>query len=84
MSAIVVSGQERPGYLSSFKSWKKTIDYRDKGVDEPGKDLALDALLLLKAYLKIIINWRDCLDAESLSKFVARDKGIGFGTTPVT
>ena len=84
MSVIVVSSQERPGYLSSFKSWKKNIDYRDKSVDEPVKDLALDALLLFKAYLKIIINWRDCSNAKSLSKFVARDKGIGFGTAPMT
>ena len=54
ISAILASGQERPGYLTSFQSRKETVNGRHRGVNEPGKDLALDAFPFLKACLKII------------------------------
>jgi hypothetical protein len=54
ISAVVVSGQERPSCLTNFQARKKTVNGKHRGVDEPGKDLAFDAFPFLKAYLKII------------------------------
>ena len=60
INAVAASGQERLGCLNSFKTRKETINGRHRGLNEPGKDLALDAFLFLKAYLKII-NQDDCI-----------------------
>ena len=54
ISVVVVSSEERPGCLTYFQSRNETINGRHKGVNEPGKDLALDAFPFLKACLKII------------------------------
>ena len=54
ISAVVPSGQERLGRLTCFQSRKETANGRHKGVNEPGKDPALDAFPFLKTCLKII------------------------------
>ena len=48
ISAVVPSGQERLGRLTCYQSRKETANGRDRGVNEPGKDPALDAFPLLK------------------------------------
>jgi hypothetical protein len=60
ISAVVPSGQERPGYFTCFQSRKETANGRHRGVNEPGKDLALNAFPFLKMCLKII-NMDDCV-----------------------
>ena len=42
ISAVVASGQERLGCLTSFQSRKETVNGRHRDVNEPGNDLALD------------------------------------------
>jgi hypothetical protein len=54
INAVVASGQERPYCLTSFQSRKETVNGKHRGVNELGKDLALDAFPFLKACLKII------------------------------
>ena len=63
ISAILASGKKKkPGCLTSFQSWKKTVNCRHRGIDELGKDLALDSFPFLKVYLKIINrnDWDKC------------------------
>jgi hypothetical protein len=54
ISTVVASYQERPGCLTGFQLRNETANGWHRGVNEPGKDLALDAFPFLKAYLKII------------------------------
>ena len=42
ISAVVPSGQERPGRLTYFQSRKETTNGKHRGVNELGKDPALD------------------------------------------
>jgi hypothetical protein len=86
ISAVVPSGQERPGRLTCFQSRKETANGRHRGVNEPGKDLALDAFPFLKTCLKII-NLDDCCRAtESPSELSESVTGLGTGfvMSPVT
>jgi hypothetical protein len=46
--------------LTYFQSRKETANGRHRGVNEPGKNLALDAFPFLKVCLKII-NREDCV-----------------------
>ena len=54
IGVVVPSGQEGPGCLTCFQLRKETANGRYRGVNEPGKDLALDAFPFLKMCLKII------------------------------
>ena len=60
IGVVVPSGQEGPGCLTCFQSRKETANGKHKGVNESGKDLALDAFPFLKTCLKII-NLDDCI-----------------------
>ena len=54
ISVVITSGQERLGYLTYFQSREETANGKHRGVNETGKDLALDAFPFLKTSLKII------------------------------
>jgi hypothetical protein len=69
ISAVVPSGQERPGRLTCFQSRKEIANGRHRGVNEPGKDPALDAFPFLKTCLKII-NLDDCISYRVIIRII--------------